>query len=445
MANRAKRLEKELKLIEEERQFRGRFKIEKVQRKQSVEPLLLLLVNAKNKEAFKNHSLKNRLTNIFADMNKLKFGHENLYQNFRQILICPKPVFSHLLAYERLLEVFFKIEVYRSFATWQRPKSRDEAVVFKNLFYHLFVKYRIPLCMDKILERYNLTDYREGEIAIQLLFHMVKGDGLHHFEYFFPFKVNSKINYHFFNAPAQLDLLPAIWWARLISMEVPYSISLKIIHELSELSDELCWYDWLDDLIFFIKRFKNIEHKDLKRIMEFYISQKAENIDLCIPGIKDTVEVLPLYPDFKLKGRSVASALRFCEEWKNYIQLIKAIGKGADFKPSKFQPFRTCHGKTIVVIKQIRNIQALVREGKQMNHCVASYAGECASGESSIWTMKLYPLKGKMKKALTIEVLEKSGKVNEALGKFNRSPSKLEEQWLAAWTEREGITNLSDV
>ena len=258
----------------------------------------------------------------------------------------------------------------------------------------------------QILERYSLANYEEGEIATQLLFHMVKGDGLHHFEYFFPFKVNSKINYHFFNAPAQLDLLPAIWWARLISMGVPYSISLKIIHELCELSDELCWYDWLDDLIFFIKRFKNIGHKDLKRIMEFYISQKAENIDLCIPGIKYTVEVLPLYPDFR---------------------------------PSKFHPFRTNHGKTIVVIKQIRNIQALVREGKQMNHCVASYAGECASGESSIWTMKLYPLKGKMKKALTIEVLEKSGKVNEALGKCNRDPSALEKKWLLVWAEQEGL------
>ncbi len=438
MANRVKRLEKELTLVKVENQFRGRFKKEKVKRKEGLRPALLLLVNARSKEAFGSHPLEKDLVSIFLALEKLRFRDVNLHQNFLQILAYPKPFFNKLIFYERLLEDFFELEICRNFATWQRPKSKDQVVIFKNLFCHLFVKYKIPVCLDEILDKYGSWECHKFQTATQILFHMVKGNGLHHFPGL-PFKINSKVNYHFFNAPSQLDLYQAICWAMLIGKQVPYSIALKIVHKLGVLQDEFIWYKWLDDLIFFLNRFKDISQKDLKSIMDFFITQQSEKVCVHIPGLKDTIDVPPLYPGFKLKGRSVASVLRFCEEWKKYINLIKDIGKGANFKTSRFQPFRMSYGKTLVVIKQVKSVRGLVKEGKLMNHCVATYAGECASGESTIWTMKLYPPNQKAKKALTIEVLEENGFINEALGQFNRAASGLEEKWLVKWAEQEGL------
>ena len=150
------------------------------------------------------------------------------------------------------------------------------------------------------------------------------------------------------------------------------------------------------------------------------------------------INVPSLYPDFKLKGRSVASVLRFNEEWISYLKLIKGVGVG-NFSSSKFKPFRTYHKKSLVTIKQIMNAKDLIKEGKIMSHCVATYAGECAKGDSSIWSLKIRSSNKKVKNVLTIEILENEKHINEALGKCNRNATKLEHQWLKAWAEKEGL------
>ena len=250
---------------------------------------------------------------------------------------------------------------------------------------------------------------------------------------------NSKVNFHFFNAPVHLTYTNAIWWATIIGKQVPYSLALKIIHELGNVRPYTKWFDWLDELIIFLKHFKDISQSDLKKVMEFFIAQKNGNYYVNVSGISDVIEVPPLYPDFKLKGRTVASVLRFYEEWKTYINLIKSIGDGGDFPPSKVRPFRCYHGKILILIKQIRNVKSLIKEGKTMNHCVATYAGECAKGRSSIWTMKFHLPNRKIEKALTIEILENEKSINEALGKFNRSASDWENKWLQIWAKREHL------
>lgn len=436
MANRAKRLKKELALLEVENQFRGRFKKEKVKRKEGLKPTLLLLVNATSEDDFQNCAFKKLCIAIFLLMKKLEWKDKNAHQTFVQILQYPRPLFNGYTVYLRILEILFELETCRSFDTWVRPKSKDGVVIFKSIFYHLFVKYKIPNCLDKVLKDYCYSS--QAMFQFGLLNHMVKGKGLHHFPKLL-FKVNSKVNHHFFNAPVQLNVAKAIWWATLRGKQVPYSLALKMVHELSDIGVYTQWYEWLDELIFFLNRFNDISEKDLKSVMEFFIAQKSGNTCVNISGVQEPIDVVPLYPNFQLKGRSVASVLRFCEEWKKYINLIKATGSGGDFQPSKVQPFRLHHGKTLVLIKQIKNVKSLIKEGKTMSHCVATYAGECASGQSSIWMMKLHLPTKKIKKALTIEILEKEKTINEALGKCNRSATDLENKWLEAWAEREGL------
>jgi len=431
MANRAKRLEKELALKKVENQFRGRFKKEKVKRKEGLKPSLILLANATSEGDFEKQTLKKKCTHIFLLMKKLEFKNKKSYQNFRQLLQYPKPVFNNLTFYKRILETLFELKICKSFQTWTPPKSKNEVVVFKSIFYHLFVKYKIPNSLDKVLESF-CYNYHQGLFHHELLIHMVKGKGLHHFPKL-RLKVNSKVNFLFFNAPAQLNLVKAIWWATIRGKQVPYSLALKITHELKGVGHHNRWFEWLDELIFFLNRFKDISLNDLNKIMEFFIAQKKDNFYVYVSGIDERIFVPALYPDFQLKGRSVTSVLRFYDEWIGYINLMKEIGKGGDFQPSKVQPFRLNLGKTLVLIKQIKNVPSLIKEGKTMNHCVATYAGKCASGHSSIWTMKLHLPNNKIKKALTIEILEKEKTINEALGKHNRDSTDVEDKWLKAW------------
>ena len=300
------------------------------------------------------------------------------------------------------------------------------------------MKYKIPNSLDIVLKDYCYNNFDYLRFQHELLIHMVKGKGLHHFSKL-SIKANSKVNFHFFNAPTHFDLMKTIWWAAIRSKKVAASLASKIVHSFDDIYTYTGWYEWMDDLIFFLNRFKDIDPKDLKNILEFFISQKKDEFYIDLPALEDRVEVSALYPDFKLKGRSVASVLRFCEEWKRYINLIKGMGDSKDFKKSTIQPFRIYNGKTLVTIKQIRNVKELFKEGKQMSHCVGTYAGKCVKASSSIWTMKLHLPNKKVKKALTVEILENEKSINEALGKGNRPSTDLENKWLKAWAAREEL------
>ena len=434
MANRAKRLERELTLVKVENQFRGRFKKEKVKRKEGLKPTLTLLASATSTIDFLGKDCSEFYKNIFLKMEKLKLINKTAHQNFIQILQYPKPLFRCITSYNRILETFFELEINKPFRTWAPPKSKDDVIVFKKLFYHLFVKYKLPTSFDKSLEQYYFQYNGGGFWGDKLLLHMVKGGGLHQFKKL-PIRVNSKVNYLFLNTPAHLDLLDAIRWAIFRNKKVNPSLASKMIHQIEW---DAYWPEWLDELIFFLNRFKDINQNDLKRILEFFIYQKQGVFYVDSPGV-DGISVAPLYPDFALKGRSIASVLRFYEEWKSYLNMIKGIGENKDFKPSSFQSFRIHHGKMLVTIKQIKNVKELFEEGKKMKHCVGTYAGHCVNSHSSIWTMKLHLPNKKVEKALTIEVLEKEKSINEALGKCNRDATDLENKWLEAWAKREQL------
>ena len=438
MANRAKRLEKELILLKVENQFKGWLKKEKVKRKEGLRPGLILLANATSNADFVNTPSKRALENMFYIMEKLKIKDEGAYQIFLQVLRYARPLFKHITVYKNFLAVLFELEVFKSFKTWIPPKSKDEVVVFKSLFYHLFVKYKIPVSLDSILKRYCYNFDYENKLEFRLLNHMVKGGGLHQFSDL-PIKVNSKVNNLFFNTPTQHNVMQSIWWAAIRSKKVDASLASKIVHNIKNISSHAAWFDWLDDLIFFLNRFKDISQNDLKKILDFFILQKQGCFYIDSSEVDDSIEVLPLYPDFKLKGRSVASVLRFHEEWKNYLDMIKGIGKRKDFKSSEIKSFRIYHGKTLITIKQIKNVKELFKEGKKMSHCVGTYAGKCADNSSSIWTMKQHLPNKKVEKFLTIEILEKEKIINEALGKSNRAATDLENKWLKAWAEKEQL------
>lgn len=122
MANRAKRLERELTLLEVENQFRGRFKKEKVRRKQGLRPVLILLLDATSENDFESSIYSGKtVVHIFLLMKKLELINEESVRDFRQLLQYPKSVFRYLIPYLRILETLFELEVCRSLDT-EHPK-----------------------------------------------------------------------------------------------------------------------------------------------------------------------------------------------------------------------------------------------------------------------------------------------------------------------------------
>src|SRR5690606_20973979 len=98
----------------------------------------------------------------------------------------------------------------------------------------------------------------------------------------------------------------------------------------------------------------------------------------------------------------------------------------------------------IWTIRELTGSKALVAEGRQLKHCVASYASSCARGDCSIWTMEVESFEGALK-ALTVEVRNNTRTICQARGKLNRLPTEKEKNVLVRWAAAAGLKVASHV
>ncbi len=438
MANKKKRIERELTLVRDREVLKTRFKTEKQKRKNGLKSFLEIFLKAENPNDFKSEERKDLFLFLFRKARYLKNRKKDCYQVFLKILTTRKPVFSYAYFYEKMAVSLSYQSPCRSFESWKVPKSKNDNVIFKSLFCHLLVPYKIPPAISDTIERFIRFYLTEESKEVEIMFHMIKGNGVHHFPRL-KLEMNSKMNFLLNHAPQHLSLPKAMWWAKITSMGVSYSIASKLVDNFY-ININTEWSEWYDDLIFFLNRFPDIGKGDLKKILDFIIAQKKNGIHIHLSNCEEEAWVPALFPEFKFKGRTVSSVLKFVEKWRAYVQIAKDAGVGGEFKISPIKSMRIKQGKRLIRIRQITNLKNLALEGNKMNHCVATYAGECLSGTSSIWSMNEILSVGKMKRLITIEVEEETKKVLQASGKSNRELYEIEKKWLQMWGEKEGLS-----
>lgn len=437
MANRAKRLEKESKLVKDRQALQSLFKKNKKQRQFGLRPTLTVLVNANSFSDFRAGPNSKIIKRIFRQIQSMRNNSPSGYKAFLKILNHPKLLFTHLTYYEKLGQAFFELEPCRDLNTWKLPKSKNDDVIFKNLFCFLFSKYRIPKFIEREIFEYACMYSNVAHLRLQIIYQVVKGLGIHKVPSL-SIEMNSKMNFFFMNAPSHYNIEKAMWWAKMRSMKVPMSIASQMIDNLP-IDINQNWNDWHNEFVFFVNRFPSITPKNLKKIAEFMIRQELGGVNVSVSGFNESIWIPALYPDFSLKGRTVASVLRFVEKWNAYIQLVKEKGSCGNFVISSVKSFRKIHNKSIIGIRQIITLKALYKEGHHMSHCVATYAEDCIKGHSSIWSMRQFLSNGKSKRMVTIEVQESDKKIVQVSGKSNRGEKMHEIALIKSWAKQEGL------
>jgi len=121
-----------------------------------------------------------------------------------------------------------------------------------------------------------------------------------------------------------------------------------------------------------------------------------------------------------------------------------------DWKPIGIHSFQTddirlsLYGSRSWTIREILTRDELVREGTELNHCVATYAGRCLGGLSSIWSLKVHGLQT-TRRVITIEIEPRKRTIVTALGDRNTSPSEDARRVMDAWARVSGLHVLSSV
>lgn len=330
----------------------------------------------------------------------------------------------------------------RDYKTW-KPKSHNIDKQFSSFARHLLVKYEMPLFMDSAWTRgiFPMEPYQDWYI------HIGKGGNLRTASRL-PFPLTKMEAHYFIQAPDNYAIPEALRYGQVLALggsprlaqamrgtQIMLDINFVPRHSLAvSTSNDFC----LSVIRFFVAN-PMLDVAHVHPITDYIWNQKFT----CGREFVDHVPVTrpPPQPNFSMHGRTPESLIEQVERWHRLLGKERK-GGNQQWEHSTVKDFQLqegdSHSKNVRfwAIRELLSSAELISEGKSMKHCVASYAGSCASGRSSIWSLTLENEKGFFR-CLTIEVANKG--LCQIRGYMNRSPTQQEVTVLNKWAQQEGL------
>jgi PcfJ-like protein len=198
-----------------------------------------------------------------------------------------------------------------------------------------------------------------------------------------------------------------------------------------------------------------IAHPELKPshygpIIDYLRSQKfVPSVPNPFPGQPGQPPEIPPQPHLCMKGRTPESLQRAIARWhRNLAEGQEAVRADGDRSPSScwgpsgISPF--FHAEEVgddrreFEATELLGKTDLSEEGKAMGHCVATYSQLCASGRSSIWSLRMRIPSGRMVRLATVEVRTKDNVIVQVRKRANKPPTFRELSLLSQWSDQGG-------
>lgn len=330
------------------------------------------------------------------------------------------------------------MELIRDHKSWVRPletwipRTYNPDRQFRSLARHLFAEYDVPPFMDQA--------WLSKDRLLQRWFkHIGNGQNIRKAPEL-PVPLTKMMGHHFLCAPDHYNAYNALRWGQARSLGADLHMADAIAQ--TQMSDSFMDNDFWQSVIAFFARNPMMDPVHVGPIVDYIWNQKYENVIAFVErGIATNLG--PAQPNFSMKGRTVESLISQVERWHNRLGKQKA---GVDLKwaRSSIANFEFIEGTAekrnmrIWRIFELLTSNELNEEGRQMRHCVGSYAQSCYQGRCSIWAMTLQN-QGGSSKMLTIEVRLNPKSIRQVRGKMNRMPDAKEREVIQRWATREGL------
>lgn len=305
---------------------------------------------------------------------------------------------------------------------WQ-PATHDARGQFGALARHLLVRYDVPVFLDASwFEGFTVA----GQQHRNWFVHIGNGQNIRTVPDC-PVRLTKGQAHHFLQAPPDVSVVAALRWGQTRGLGGDAFLARAIAASKLEsvLPDEPFWAS----VIHFFVNNARLATGSVSPIVDFVYGQKFGEPAPLGPDGRLNFDDAP-EPDFTMKGRTLAALQKRREEW--HAQLARETRRPAKaWNASGFEPLyaqeRDAHGiLNTWTIRELCDSQALQQEGREMRHCVLTYAGGCLQGTTSIWSLRVRPGNDiRTRRLLTIEVnnarraiVQVRGRCNQTLGAF---------------------------
>lgn len=252
-----------------------------------------------------------------------------------------------------------------------------------------------------------------------------------------PIPFTKKMAHSFLEAPKSYPIEHALIWAQIHALGGDKRLTEAVIEARHANTLKRNTF-WVSVYRFFIDN-PMMDRSHFGPVVDFIHEQKFA-IRECVtaPGVVE--KILPPQPNLSMTGRTPESLLKQVERWHG--NLSKSVdARKFFFRKSGIPEFRQKTGEEKRDEWRIRELLSgadLIKEGRDMKHCVASYTRACVAGRCSIWTLEYSEHDGKIRKHQTIEINEIRAVV-QMRGKQNRLPKSSELNLVRKWSLSAGL------
>lgn len=288
---------------------------------------------------------------------------------------------------------------------------------FASLAQHLLAKQSVPAFMTHVW----LDERSQTTLQHQRLYkHLALGNHIRGAQ--LPIKLDRCASEFFYQAPHHLGVNQAVRWSQIRGLGGDNKLATAIAETRlgATFSHEAFW----EQLLRMITQQKNLDLSLIGPMVDFLHRHKIVN-----------------HRQFRrlVPGSRFQTLVRLVVDWQkrnpNPVLTWKPCGiRGYRFVPPQQHEWSSLQWS----IEELTDSLQLIEEGKQLRHCVASYARYCAKGETTIWSMRSIGSLTEQRR-LTIQVDAHKRLIRTALGFCNGRPSHEMRQILQNWANREGL------
>ena len=341
----------------------------------------------------------------------------------KRILLKP----NHHMAINRIKSQISK--AVRPLNKWKPLRTRRPDPLIKHLGRYLFAQYQLPKFLDTVWFENNLDFHT---------WYWKLGKGMNIRRLNTPLNYTKKMSHFFMKAPDHLTVKQALRWGQVMGLGGNERLALTIA--TGPLGADLEEGTFWSTVILFMKNQPMLDPSLVNPIIDYIYHQKFR--EQRIFTIYHTYETIPPpSPGFSMKGRTITSLIRGMEQWHRQLREVKYTGENISWMGSRKNDWEYIEGvgenQKSYQIVQLKSSFELIAEGKAMRHCVASYAYSCSRGNCSIWSLRIN--EGfRQKPLVTIEVNARDIIV-QARGKYNVTPSLVEQKIIRRWVAASGL------
>ncbi len=305
----------------------------------------------------------------------------------------------------------------RAVEDWARP-GRNMHKQFSSLLRHCLARYDVPAFMDQAWCDADARDARYWFIDIGTGHNIRHSRGL-------PITMTKRMAHQFLQAPTHLRIEEALRWAQITGGGGDERSAQAIIATRIG-RNGFAHEDYWSVIIGFFLNHPFEEQRKLAEVVDFM----AHRLEVGEP--------------VGITGRTTASLIRLSDAWHHEIN--QNLGKVVDrqWKRSDLMDARYVVGKAqeriTWKVTELLSLQALVAEGRALQHCVSSYGMACSRRVTAIFQITAEDTLGNVERAGTIEVQLGTSRIVQAKAKRNTQLKPQARAVMEKWAYREGLT-----